>query len=131
MANEQVKRQYMTSEKAVQQRQLNAYSRQFSNFVKALQDKLRLHLDEVARLQEVTIMIKHSLSFNQIAQLYADELHEHVQKEVIHACRELKADMQAKLETSQDLVKKLVEERNLRTKLVGSATPLKSGTGSP
>lgn len=124
MESEQGKRQYKTSEKAIQQRQLNAYSRQFSSFIKALQEKLRLHLDEVARLQEVTIMIKHSLSFNQIAQLYADELDEYVQMKMDHSCAQLHTELSAKLLASQDLVKKLLEERNMQKRLGRKVTPL-------
>jgi hypothetical protein len=50
----------------------------------ALQEKL--HLDEVAHLQEVSIMIHHNSKFNQIVKLYADELREYVQKEVGRQC---------------------------------------------
>lgn len=107
-------RHYAVTEKAIQQRQVNAHSRQFSNFIKTLQGKLRLHLDEVARLQEVTTMIKHCFSFEQISQLYQDELQEYVNQ----ACSERLADMQAKLLSAQQVMQKLAEKRMAHSKLL-------------
>ena len=64
---------YKMSDAAFDQRRANASTRQFQGFMKTLQARLRLHLDDAARLQEIANMIKHTLSWNQVKELYWDE----------------------------------------------------------
>ena len=82
---------YKMSEAALDQRRANASTRQFQGFMKTLHARLRLHLDDVARLQEVANMIKHTLSWHQVKELYWDEwladLHAKVGKQAAAATR--------------------------------------------
>ena len=108
-------RSYTKSEKAVQQRQTNAYSRQFGNFVKAIQTKLRVHLDDVGRLQEISTMIKHCLCFDQIVELYREEFDERLaatlNSEKVKLREELSEKHRESMERLQLLVEKLKQER--------------------
>jgi hypothetical protein len=64
---------YKMSDAALEQRRANASIRQFQGFMKTLQARMRLHLDDVARLQEIANMVKHTLSWHQVKELYWDE----------------------------------------------------------
>ena len=68
-----ISRTYTASERTQEQRRINANTRHFNGFVKVLQSKLRLHLDDVARTHEVASMIRHTFTFEQMCELYADE----------------------------------------------------------
>jgi hypothetical protein len=41
--------------------------------MRTLHAKLRLHLDDVARLQEIANLLKHALEWEQVRELYWDE----------------------------------------------------------
>ena len=73
---------YAASDKTQQQRQVNASTRQFQGFMRTLHGKLRLHLDDVARLQEIANMVKHTLPWETVRELYVDEHSEAVEAEV-------------------------------------------------
>ena len=90
-------RSYTVSEKAIQQRQMNASSRQFNGFMQTLQGKLRLHSDAVARLQEIAMLMRQSLSFETVVELYPVEFAACVQVEVAYARAELKAQFNEKV----------------------------------
>ena len=82
---------YKMSDAALDQRRANASTRQFQGFMKTLHARLRLHLDDVARLQEIANMVKHTLSWHQVKELYWDEwladLHAEVGKQAAAAPR--------------------------------------------
>ena len=73
---------YTPSDKTLQQRQVNAHTRQFQGFMRTLHAKLRLHLDDVARLQEIANLLKHALEWEQVRELYWDEYQAAVRAEV-------------------------------------------------
>ena len=64
---------YTSSDKTLQQRQVNAHTRQFQGFMRTLHAKLRLHVDDVARLQEIANLLKPALEWEQVRELYWDE----------------------------------------------------------
>ena len=73
---------YTASELTLQQRRSNATTRQFQGFLKTLQSKLKLHLDDVARLQEVANMVKHALGWESVRELYWDDFEAALEQEV-------------------------------------------------
>ena len=57
---------YKMSDAAFDQRRANASTRQFQGFMKTLQARMHLRLDDVARLQEIADMVTHTLSWDQV-----------------------------------------------------------------
>jgi hypothetical protein len=107
-------RRYTASQKTMEQRRVNGKSRQFGNFMKVMQDKLRLPLDEVARLQEVAAMVKHCFSFEQVRELYMDEYEQAVAAAVHASVSPVDAELRDKahrVAQLQGMVDKLCQER--------------------
>lgn len=77
--------------------------------------KMRAHLDDVGRLQEISTMIKHCLSFDQIVELYQEEFDERLaavlDSEKVKVREELCEKHRDSMEKLQVLVEKLKQER--------------------
>lgn len=64
---------YNLSDKALEQRRSAANKKRVSCFMRRLEEKLKFHMDDYLRIQEISTMLTQSFTFDDIVELYRSE----------------------------------------------------------
>ena len=106
---ESVRSNYTLSEAALAQRKANGNRKRWVAGLKVLQDKLSLKVDEYRLMEEICSNITALFKFDDLKNLFPDEVDEVIKKRVENEGNLLKEDIQRKDEEISELKEIIVE----------------------
>ncbi len=96
---------YNLSDKALEQRRSAANKKRVSCFMRRLEEKLKFHMDDYLRIQEISTMLTQSFTFDDIVELYRSEYDDVVTKK--DECIE---DLQSQIQQLEGVVEGLQKQ---------------------